>query len=242
MKAKYKLQVVQDTVMMIILLSLMGFHLWGESTHEWLGIAFLLFILLHNGLNFQWFRKLSQGEYSAFRLMQVTVNLLLILLLSSAIISGLMLSKHVLPDLPIHSSSDVVRKIHMTSVHWGQIIIAVHLGMHWKMLANFFCKVWNISPYSLLATRLMPAFFLSIAVYGLHVFIHRNLLPYLLIQVDFAFFDFEESKKLFYLDFFAVTILFAYLTRLSLWLFLFRNQRINKNNRTKRPELTPPKI
>ncbi len=30
MKAKYKFQVVQDIVMMIILLSLMGFHLWGK--------------------------------------------------------------------------------------------------------------------------------------------------------------------------------------------------------------------
>ncbi len=140
MKAKYIFQVVQDMVMMIILLSLMGFHLWGESIHEWLGIAFLLIVLLHNGLNIHWIRKLAQGEYSAFRIVQVTVNIILALLFLFAIISGLMLSKHVLPDLPIHRSSDFVRKIHMTSVHWGQIFIAVHLGMHWKMLANFSVK------------------------------------------------------------------------------------------------------
>lgn len=60
MKAKYIFQVVQDMVMMIILLSLMGFHLWGESIHEWLGIAFLLIVLLHNGLNIHWIRKLAQ--------------------------------------------------------------------------------------------------------------------------------------------------------------------------------------
>lgn len=111
MKAKYIFQVVQDMVMMIILLSLMGFHLWGESIHEWLGIAFLLIVLLHNGLNIHWIRKLAQGEYSAFRIVQVTVNIILALLFLFAIISGLMLSKHVLPDLPIHRSSDFVRKI-----------------------------------------------------------------------------------------------------------------------------------
>ncbi|WP_337049416.1 DUF4405 domain-containing protein [Serratia fonticola] len=215
MKAKYKFQVVQDIVMMIILLSLMGFHLWGESIHEWLGMAFLMFLLLHNGLNINWFRKLVQGRYSAFSFMQVSVNLLLVLLLLSAIISGLMLSKHLLPDLPIHSSSDLVRKVHMTSVHWGQIIIAVHLGMHWKMLANFFAKVWNIAPLSFLSTRLMPAIFFSITVYGLHAFICRNLLPYLLLQVDFAFFNFEESTVFFYFDFFAITILFASLMRFT---------------------------
>ncbi|AHG21027.1 membrane protein [Chania multitudinisentens RB-25] len=227
MKAKYKFQVVQDMVMMMILLSLMGFHLWDEDIHEWLGIAFLLIILLHNGLNIHWFSKLAQGEYSAFRIMQVTVNLLLIWVLSSAIISGMMLSKHLLPDLPIHSSSDLVRKIHMTSVHWGHIIIAVHLGLHWKMLANFFCKIWHISPLSFLAAGLMPAIFLCIATYGLYVFMQRDLLPYLLIQVDFAFFDFEESKALFYLDFFAVTMLFVYLTRILLWLFLSNNEQGN---------------
>ena len=201
--------------MMIILLSLMGFHLWGESIHEWLGIVFLMFLLLHNWLNIHWFRKLVQGKYSAFKFMQVSVNILLVLLLLSAIISGLMLSKHLLPDLPIHSSSDLVRKVHMTSVHWGQIIIAVHLGMHWKMLADFFAKVWNISPLSFLSTRLMPAIFFSITVYGLHAFICRNLLPYLLLQVDFAFFNFEESKVFFYFDFFAITILFASLMRFT---------------------------
>ncbi|MFZ1871769.1 MAG: DUF4405 domain-containing protein [Chania sp.] len=215
MKAKYKFQVVQDVVMVIILLSLMGFHLWGENIHEWLGMAFLMIILLHNGLNIHWLRKLAQGEFSAFRFMLVTVNLLLVLLFSMAIISGVMLSKYLLPDLAIHSSSDLVRKIHMTSVHWGQIIVAVHLGMHWKMLANFFCKVWNISPISFFTTRLMPAVFFSIAAYGLYAFICRNLLPYLLIQVDFAFFDFEESKDFFYFNFFAITIFFAYLTRLA---------------------------
>ncbi|AAM85863.1 DUF4405 domain-containing protein [Yersinia pestis] len=225
MKAKYIFQVVQDMVMMIILLSLMGFHLWGESIHEWLGIAFLLIVLLHNGLNIHWIRKLAQGEYSAFRIVQVTVNIILALLFLFAIISGLMLSKHVLPDLPIHRSSDFVRKIHMTSVHWGQIFIAVHLGMHWKMLANFFCKIWRISPFSLLATRLMPAIFFSIVVYGVSVFMGRDLLPYLLIQVDFAFFDFEESTAFFYFDFFAITIFFAYLTRVLLWLFLLWGEK-----------------
>jgi hypothetical protein len=227
MKTKYKLQVVQDMAMMIILLSLMGFHLWGENLHEWLGMAFLLLIMLHNGLNVHWFKDLVQGAYSAFRLMQATVNLLLLLLLSTAIISGMILSKYVIPDLPIHSTSDFARKIHMTSVHWGQIIIAVHLGMHWKMLAGFFCKVWNISPLSLLATRVFPMVFFSIAVYGLNAFIYRDLLPYLLIQVDFAFFDFEEPKVVFYFDLLAITIFFAYLTRFLLWLLLLLIQKIN---------------
>ncbi|GKW36681.1 DUF4405 domain-containing protein [Pectobacterium carotovorum] len=229
MKAKYKFQVIQDTLMLIILLSLMGFHLWDENIHEWLGIIFFFIILLHNGLNTHWFKKLTQGEYSAFRILQVATNMLLMLTLLAAIVSGILLSRHVLPDLPIHSTSDFVRKIHMTSVHWVQVIIALHLGLHWKMLANFFCKIWNILPTSLFATKIMPLIFIMTSLYGLHVFIHRDMLPYLLIQVDFAFFDFEESKSLFYWDFFAVIIFFSYLTRYLSWLFFFRRKSTEGN-------------
>ena len=110
----------------------------------------------------------------------------------------------------------------MASVHWGEMLIALHLGMHWKMLANFFCKIGNISPDSLLAKRVMPVIFSGISIYGLYAFMHRELLSYLFFQVDFSFFDFEEPKILFYADFLAITILIAYLTRYLLWLFLFR--------------------
>ncbi|MCL6333524.1 DUF4405 domain-containing protein [Pectobacterium carotovorum subsp. carotovorum] len=229
MKAKYKFQVIQDTLMLIILLSLMGFHLWDENIHEWLGVIFFFIILLHNGLNTHWFKKLTQGEYSAFRILQVATNMLLMITLLAAIVSGILLSRHVFPDLPIHSTSDFVRKIHMTSVHWVQVIIALHLGLHWKMLANFFCKIWNILPTSLFATKIMPLIFIMTSLYGLHVFIHRDMLPYLLIQVDFAFFDFEESKSLFYWDFFAVIIFFSYLTRYLSWLLFFRRKSTEGN-------------
>lgn len=216
MKGKYKFQVVQDAVMIIILLSLVGYHLWGDIVHEWLGIIFILTIFLHNGLNTHWFKKLLIAEYAVFRILQVVINLLLALLILSTIISGLMLSRHVLPDLPIHSSSDLVRKIHMTSVHWSLVIIAVHLGIHWKMLVNFFCQVGHISPHNIVVKYLMPSIFVAITAYGLFAFSDRGILPYLLMKIDFAFFDFEESKPFFYLDFFAVIISFAYLTHLLL--------------------------
>ncbi len=211
--------------MLLVLLSLMGYHLWGENIHEILGISFLSVILLHAGLNLHWFKKLLQGEYPVFRVLQVTINLLLMLVFLSAIVSGLMLSQHLLPDLAIHNSSDFVRKTHMASVHWGQVLIALHLGVHWKMLANFFCKIWSIASDSLLAKRVMPALFSGISIYGWYAFIHREVLSYLFFQVDFSFFDFEEPKILFYADFLAITIFMAYLTRYLIWLFLFRERK-----------------
>ncbi|MBK5072662.1 DUF4405 domain-containing protein [Budviciaceae bacterium CWB-B4] len=222
MRRKYQCQVLSDVVMLFILLSLMGFHLWSEYIHEWLGTILFLMVMLHVGLNTHWLQKLFQGEYCAFRLLQLSINALLLLLFLSAVISGVMLSRHLLPDLVIHSSSDLVRKVHMASVHWLQIIIALHLGIHWRMLANFFCKIWHISPVSVLITRILPLIFSAIAVYGIYAFIQRERLPYLLFQVDFAFFDFDESMFLFYWDFFAITLSGAYLSQILIWLMTFR--------------------
>lgn len=225
MKKQYIFQVCQDAILTIIFLVLMGFHLSNEIIHEWLGIFFFSIILLHISLNYHWIKKIANNDYDFFKSFQLTINVLLLIMIISAIGSGLMLSRHVLPDASFHSTTDLVRKVHMTSVHWGQIIIAVHLGMHWKMLANFFCRMWNIPPRSLFSARLMPFLFILIAVYGAFSFMARDMLPYLLLQVDFAFFDYEEPKWIFYLDYFATVISFAYLTRILLWLFLFRGAR-----------------
>lgn len=210
--------------MLVILLSLMGYHLWGENVHEILGATFLATLLLHSSLNLHWFKNLKQGEYPAFRILQIIINLLLILVFMTAIISGLMLSQHLLPNLIIHNASDLVRKTHMLSVHWVQLLIALHLGMHWKMLANFFCKIWHVSPNNLLANRMMPVIFIMISIYGGYALVQRNLPSYLFMQVDFSFFDFDESKLLFYVDFLAIIISIAYLTRYLVWLFLFREK------------------
>ncbi len=222
MRAKYKFQVVQDTCLLLILLSLMGFHLWGDIIHEWLAVAFFALIMLHCGLNTHWFNRLAQGEYSPFRVVQVTLNGVLLITLLIALTSGIILSRHLFYDFPFHHPSDVVRKIHMTSVHWMQVIAAIHLGMHWKMLASFFCSVMNIEARSLFASKLMPLLFLALTYYGGTVFIAQDLLAYLAAQVDFAFFAYQGAGIRFYVDYVSVVVFIAYSTRILLWLLFFR--------------------
>jgi hypothetical protein len=224
MRKKYKFQVVQDLGMLFVLLSLMAYHLWGEYIHEILGVTFLGAILLHVALNAHWFKNLTNGNWPNIRILQVILNVLLLFIFTSAIISGLMLSRHLLPNFIFHNSSDLVRKIHMTCVHWGLVLIGLHLGLHWKMLSNFFLKIWSISPTSTLAGRIMPSVFILISCYGLYQFIQRNLYSYLLIKIDFSFFNFDESRIIFYTDETSICIFVAYLTHNLLQALLFRKQ------------------
>ena len=225
MKKKYLFQLVQDLVLTVLLLSLFGYHLYEEVTHEWLGLVFLGLIISHISLNTWWLKKLFDGHYPPYRLFQTTVNFATFLLFLTACISGIMLSKHLFAEMPFHTTSDLMRKIHMTATHWLQIAVGVHLGLHWKAITNLFANAYRLNLDHWLAKRLIPACWLIIGAYGLWTFMQRELLPYLLIKVDFAYFNFGESLTRFYFDFFAILIAVAYATRIAVWAVFF-----NKNN------------
>ena len=44
-------KIVVDALMTLLLLFLMGYQLWGESAHEWVGAGMLVLFLAHHILN-----------------------------------------------------------------------------------------------------------------------------------------------------------------------------------------------
>ena len=187
--------------MTLLLLVLMGFHLQDEIVHEWAGIIFSLLIMLHLYLNRHRLWSLSAKMPLTMRIINRVINAVTFAVILTAIVSGMMLSRHILLDLPFHNPASWVRKVHMTSVHWGMLILALHIGLHWKMLATFF------------------------ALLGLYWLLNLNYLDYLLMKVDFSFFDYDESPLLFYLRYLAIIILFSLMTRFLLWCLIFRQYK-----------------
>jgi hypothetical protein len=225
MKKIYILQVVQDALMTVLLLVLMGFHLHGEIVHEWAGIIFTLLIILHLYLNRHRLWSLSPNIPLTMRVVNRAINIVTFAVILTAIVSGMMLSRHILLALPFHNPASWVRKVHMTSVHWGMLILALHIGLHWKMLATFFCRIMNIANNSLLANIIMPGIFSLIALLGLYALLNHDYLDYLLMKVDFSFFDYDESALLFYLRYLAIVVLFSLTTRFLLWFFIVRKDK-----------------
>lgn len=211
--------------MTVLLLVLMGFHLHGEIVHEWAGIIFTLLIILHLYLNRHRLWSLSPNIPLTMRVVNRAINVVTFAVILTAIVSGMMLSRHILLELPFHNPASWVRKLHMTSVHWGMLILALHIGLHWKMLATFFCRLLNIANNSLLANVIMPGIFSLIALLGLYGLLNQDYLDYLLMKVDFSFFDYDESALLFYLRYLAIVVLFSLMTRFLLWFFIFRKDK-----------------
>ncbi|QZN97123.1 DUF4405 domain-containing protein [Symbiopectobacterium purcellii] len=212
--------------MTVLLLVLMGFHLQGEILHEWAGMLFTLLIIIHLCLNRHRLWSLSPQRPSPMQVVSRIINAATVVVILTAIISGMMLSRHIFLDLRFHNPASWARKAHMASVHWGMLILAIHIGLHWKMLATFFCHIMKIPEKSYIANVIMPRFFAIIALLGLHGLLNQDYLAYLLMTVDFSFFDYDESAMLFYLRYLSIIVLFSLTTRLLLWWFIFRKYNV----------------
>lgn len=70
--------------------------------------------------------------------------------------------------------------------------MALHLGLHWGMFLGMAGKVLKLRRPSRLRKLLLTILGAGIAVYGLTVFIRRDLLTYMLLQTQFVFLDFGE--------------------------------------------------
>lgn len=98
----------------------------------------------------------------------------------------------------------LARLLHMASSYWGFVVMALHLGIHWGIFTGLARKIFRIRGSSLVRSVVLFLVSAAIAVYGATVFLKRNLLTYMLVQTQFVFLDFGESKLLFYLDYLAM--------------------------------------
>lgn len=204
MQRKMIIRIAVDTAMTALLLALMGYHLWGEVAHEWLGAGMFVLFLLHHGLNVNWYGALFKGKYSPQRVFQTALDFLLCLDMLALIISGMMMSRHVFAFLGLSGGMALARQMHLAGSYWGFVLMSMHLGLHWNMIMGMARKIAKRKMPSLL--RIVVA---GIAAYGLWAFIRRDFPTYLLLQTHFVFFDFSEPALLFILDYLAIMGLFA---------------------------------
>ena len=71
-------RIFADALMTVLLLLMFAIPWTGVLRHERLGIVLFILLLLHNALNFRWYKSLFTGPYNARRLIWAAVNLLLL--------------------------------------------------------------------------------------------------------------------------------------------------------------------
>ena len=211
MRPKAVIKIAVDVFMTLALLFLMGYAFWGDVAHEWAGAGMFLLFLLHHILNGNWYKSLFKGGYTPLRVFRLIVDVVVFLAMIGLMVSGIMLSNYVFSFLNIRGGMSFARLLHMAASHWGFVLMALHLGLHWSMLLGMAGKVMKVRQTSRLRKVLLSIVGAGIAVYGLMVFIRRDLLTYMLLKTQFVFLDFSEPIPLFYLDYLAMMGAFIFL-------------------------------
>ncbi len=124
--------------------------LTGVTIHEWLCFAFWGTIVVHLFLHWQWiaqvtlrfFRKLFHSSRLNF-----VLDLLLLIAFVMVMLSGLMISRSLLPAIGIQvSHSHNWRFLHSWSADVMLILVGIHFALHWKWIVNTFKRIIVKSP------------------------------------------------------------------------------------------------
>lgn len=204
MKIKNRIKLAVDFLLTLVLLLLMAFPVTGQAAHEWLGLAMLALFAVHHFLNRQWAQNLLKGKYNAWRITQTAIDIMLLAAMLILILSGISLSRYALPSAPAFLSAALSRQLHLSVSHWAFLLMSVHLGLHWQMIAARLPKT-RITVLPWLLAGLIGA-------YGLWALWRRQIWLYLLGTAEFLIFDGQYGGILFFLDYLGIMGLAAGIT------------------------------
>lgn len=147
-----------DTVMTVLMIVLMGYHVTGNKMHEILGITLFVLFIIHCILNRKWFQNLKNitknYKKNKVLLFWALTNILLIVDMILLLVSSVMISREVFSIMSIEYSYVWVY-IHTVCAYGGLIIMSIHLGFHWKMIMNGIKKSFHIESKSMLRNILL---------------------------------------------------------------------------------------
>lgn len=160
---------------------------YGALIHEYIGISFILLVMIHLWLNRLWLMNIFKGRYTAARSVLVFADVLLIMDIAFILVSGLMMSRALGFD-SLDEGMSFARTAHMLASYWGYVIMSFHVGLHLKKF---------------------PVIFVVPMLYGCYALVKRQIYEYMFLISEFVFFDFEEPIIYFFMDYIAVMLLFA---------------------------------
>lgn len=140
MNASTKTNLVLDLTIFTTFLVIASPKLTGNTIHEWLGVAFGAAILTHLLFHWKWLMEVTtrffRNFFSQSRL-NYAVDLLFFLAMTTALLSGLMISKDVMSFLGIQlDASRSWKTIHNLASDVSVILLGIHFALHWKWIAT----------------------------------------------------------------------------------------------------------
>lgn len=204
-----------DLAMVLLFIAALGFRSTGGLAHEWIGLIFLTLCSLHAVLNWNWYGSLLRGKYNARRLLNTSLNLLLLVVVTLLFISGAINSRHLFSFLNLNGSLEM-RQIHSLVSYWGMLLLGIHAGLQWdKVIITLKAKAganWKWLGNSLALRGLA----ILLAAYGIWASFDRAMGSKLFLGFSFDFWDSSRPEIFFYTHNLAIAALYIVITHYSL--------------------------
>jgi cytochrome b len=121
-------------------------HFTGGSVHEWLGIALSGAVVVHLLLNWNWIVQITSRLFSKPAKGQRFKYFLNWSLFASGVmivLSGLMISKTVMPFLGLSGSQNMSwKQLHELFTNILMILMGLHVAVHWSWIVNMFKRLF----------------------------------------------------------------------------------------------------
>lgn len=174
---------IVDILMTLALILLMSLQVTDYLAHEYIGMAMTALVILHTYLNRAWFMTLFKGHYGAVRVLSLALNVALIVAFILSAISGMIISE-TFETAYTESFTEWGRTTHVCSSYWAFVIMGLHVGMHWGMIAGRIKSSWPGVAAVLFAG------------WGMYTFICANIIDYLTLRNVFVFLDYDKNPAL----------------------------------------------
>ena len=168
----------------------MAYHLIDPALHERLGLLLFVLLILHNILDRKWYTKFVRGTYAAKRILNSIINLSLLFSCLGLVLSAAFLSPAILNIFHLKAVL-LGRKLHMAFTVWSFILMSIHMGSHWNMIASTIKKRlndplrWYPVAIKIIGTLL--------SAYGAYSFWIRGFPQRMFLRTKYVFFDYNES-------------------------------------------------
>jgi cytochrome b561 len=229
MNSKLAARLIIDLAMTIFILFALAYHITGDVAHEWIGISVAVLFIVHNALNWRWYKNIFKGKYKFRRSVNTAVNFILLITMTTLIISGILMSRIIFTFLNLPGGMEM-RQIHTTAAYWGLIIIAIHIGMHWEMIINAFNKMIKIkgdkSPCKNIIRKITARFIaLIIIVFGVWSSFDRDMFSKLFLGFSFDYWNEERPATFFFVVMLSIMGIYVFITHFILKLSERKRQK-----------------
>jgi hypothetical protein len=150
-----RIRFILASLLLVLLLLLFSPRLTGLRIHEWMGIAFILPIMVHIALSWRWIasvtRRLIRGASARLRV-NYALNALLFVLLVLVLGSGIAISEVAMPAFGVDTVDDRSwRAVHNLTLNWLLLLTALHIGLNWDWVQRTIRPViwrrpWAVGP------------------------------------------------------------------------------------------------